>query len=339
MPYEAFLQTITVNRARILDGAEGAARRSRLGALLALIAASTTIGIMAWQAQAARRNEMLVRREQELLRESQLRLEKANAELVETARLKGEFLANISHELRTPLSGLLGFIEILADDLCSSPEEQRELLGHAQTCGRNLLCLINDLLDLSQLEAGKMPIHAARVDVREVFEEQRALFTAEAQARGLRLSFEAPETSLAVRADGQRFRQVLTHLIGNSFKFTSQGAITVRATPRPSAGHLLIEVIDTDIGIPRDRQQAVFEAFTQVDGSSTRRHGGTGIGLALARTFVEMMGGAISVDSAGEGRGTRMCVSLPVWAGPALSVNEAAGVVGGPRTGTERMAA
>jgi signal transduction histidine kinase len=132
---------------------------------------------------------MLVRREQELLRESQLRLEKANTELVETARLKGEFLANVSHELRTPLAGLLGFIEILADGLCSSPEEQRDFRGRAQTCGRKLLSLINDLLDLSKLEAGKMSIHVARVDVRDVFEDQRSLFSVEAENKGLRLSF------------------------------------------------------------------------------------------------------------------------------------------------------
>ena len=337
--YEVVLQTISMNRVRILAEAESSARRSRLGALLALIAASTTIGIMAWRAQAARRNEMLVRREQELLRESQLRLEKANAELVETARLKGEFLDNVSHELRTPLAGLLGFIEILADGLCSSPEEQRDFLGRAQSCGRKLLRLINDLLDLSKIEAGKMSIHVARVDVREAFEDQRSLFSAEAENKGLRLSFEAPEAPLAARADKQRVRQVLTGLIDNSLKFTSQGAITVRATPGPATGELLIEVIDTGIGIPRDRQQAVFEVFTQVDGSTTRRYGGAGIGLTLARTFVGMMGGVISVDSGGEGRGTRMCVSLPMWDESASSVDEGIHFMSGPEADAERMAA
>jgi signal transduction histidine kinase len=130
---------------------------------------------------------------------------------------------------------------------------------------------------------------------------------------------------------------VLTDLIDNSLKFTSRGAITVRATPGPATGRSLIEVIDTGIGIPRDRQQAVFEAFTQVDGSTTRRYGGAGIGLTLARTFVEMMGGAISVDSEGEGRGTRMCVSLPMWDESVSSGDDKTGVKRGPDA--ERMAA
>jgi signal transduction histidine kinase len=337
--YELVLQTISVTRDRILAEAERSARRSRFGALLALLAASTTIGILAWRAQAARRNEMLVRREQELLRVSQLQLERANAELLETARLKGEFLANVSHELRTPLAGLLGFIEIMADGLCSSPAEQRDLLARARTCGRNLLRLINDLLDLSRLEAGRMSIRLARVDVRRAFEEQRVLFSAEAEARGLRLSFEAPDGSLAARADEHRVRQVLTHLIGNSLKFTPQGVITVRATPGPEAGQLLIEVIDTGIGITRDRQRAVFDAFTQVDGSTTRRYGGIGIGLAFVRAFVEMMGGLISVESEGEGRGTRMCVLLPRWDEAAPAADHEAGVTSGPETETERIAA
>ncbi|TFG88759.1 MAG: hypothetical protein E4H17_01840 [Gemmatimonadales bacterium] len=253
--------------------------------------------------------------------------------------MKGEFLDNVSHELRTPLAGLLGFIEILADGLCSSWEEQRDFLDRAQSCGRKLLRLINDLLDLSKIEAGKMSIHVARVDVREAFEDQRSLFSAEAENKSLRLSFEAPEAPLAARADEQRVRQVLTGLIDNSLKFTSQGAITVRATPGPATGELLIEVIDTGIGIPRDRQQAVFDAFTQVDGSTTRRYGGAGIGLTLARTFVEMMGGVISVDSEGEGRGTRMCVSLPMWDESALSVDEGIHFMSGPEADAERMAA
>ncbi len=317
--------SVSYARRRIRDAGERAAGLSQAGAVLALLAALVVIAFMSWWAQRTLRKEARTRREQEVMRESNLALERANAELVEAARMKSEFLANMSHELRTPLTGLLGFLELLNDGLCSSLEEQRDFIGRSQVCGKNLLRLINELLDMAKIEAGKMSLAIERVDVGETFGYLSTQFTPQADARGLRLIFEAPETPLAARADTQRVRQVLINLIGNSLKFTPQGSISVRTTLLSGSGDLLFEVIDTGIGVPHDRQRAVFEPFIQGDGSTTRRYGGTGIGLTICRTFVEMMGGAIAMESEGEGRGTRMCFTLPLWVESAPGLGEPAG--------------
>ncbi len=306
---------------------------SRVGALLGMLAASTMIGFVTWRVHEARRIHDDARHEQDLLRESNERLEQANASLLEASRLKSEFLANMSHELRTPLTSLLGFLELLQQDLCSSPEERREFLHHCHTCGHNLLRLINDLLDMSKIEAGKLSLATERVDLPEIFESVRAMFAKQAEENGVRLSFEPGATTLAARADALRTRQVLVNLVGNSLKFTPHGTITVRATPRPEAGYVRVEVEDTGIGVPRDRQEAVFDPFTQADGSTTRRFGGTGIGLTITRKLTEMMGGVVTLESEGEGRGTRVSFTLPLWEDAPMAAGGETGVVQGPGDG------
>ncbi len=268
------------------------------------------------------------------------RLEEVNAQLEEASRLKSEFLANTSHELRTPLNGMIGFLQLVLDGLCDSPEEEKDYLKQALTCSRHLLGLINDVLDIAKIEAGKLQLEIERLDVQRLFDEVYTLTHVQAAQRGVELSFESTlDPGLTVRGDFGKVKQVLINLVGNSLKFTPRGRITVRARARAELGHVLFEVQDTGIGIPPDRQRLIFEKFVQGDGSTTRRYGGTGLGLAISRSLVELMGGIIGVESEGEGRGTRMYFSLPVWrdapaestaAGAPPADVRIAGAAGGP---------
>ena len=244
---------------------------------------------------------------------SNRRLEELNAQLEEASRLKSEFLANTSHELRTPLNGMIGFLQLVLDGMCDSREEERDFQRQALECSRHLLGLINDVLDIAKIEAGKLSLEITPVDPGEVFDEVFTLTHVQAAQRGIRLSFEPPPADLRVRGDFGKVKQILINLVGNSLKFTSKGSITVRAVPHVELGHCMFEVTDTGIGIAPERQRVIFEKFTQADGSTTRRYGGTGLGLAITRSLVELMGGIINVHSEGEGKGTRMYFSLPVW--------------------------
>ncbi|HEV2105858.1 MAG TPA: response regulator [Candidatus Eisenbacteria bacterium] len=245
---------------------------------------------------------------------SNRRLEEMNAQLEEASRLKSEFLANTSHELRTPLNGMIGFLQLVLDGMCDSPEEERDFLKQALHCSRHLLGLINDVLDIAKIEAGKLTLEIDRIDVSQLFDEVRTVTHVQAAQRGVELKFEAKvEPDVRARGDFHKVKQVLINLVGNSLKFTPRGSITVRAVSHADLGHVMIDVVDTGIGIPADRQKLIFEKFVQADGSTTRRFGGTGLGLAISRSLVELMGGIIGVHSDGEGRGTRMYFSLPVW--------------------------
>jgi len=266
---------------------------------------------------------------------SNRRLEEANAQLEEASRLKTEFLANTSHELRTPLNGMIGFLQLVLDGTCDSKEEEREFLRQALQCSRHLLGLINDVLDIAKIEAGKLTIESEKVDVQTVFDEVYTLTHVQAGQKGIALVIDAPDVPLAVRGDAGKIKQILVNLVGNSLKFTPRGSITVTASPHPARGHILFEVTDTGIGIPPDRQKVIFDKFTQADGSTTRKYGGTGLGLAISRSLVELMGGIIGVHSEGEGRGTRLYFALPVWRDPAGETRETvsdriAGPAGGP---------
>jgi CheY-like chemotaxis protein len=236
-----------------------------------------------------------------------------NAQLEEASRLKSEFLANTSHELRTPLNGMIGFLQLVLDGMCDSREEERDYQKQAMQCSRHLLGLINDVLDIAKIEAGKLTLEIGRVDVQQLFDEVYTITHVQAAQKGIKLHFDPPEGECSVRGDFGKLKQIVVNLVGNSLKFTPRGSITIKATPHPDLGHFMFEVVDTGIGIPKDRQHVIFEKFTQGDGSTTRRFGGTGLGLAISRSLVELMGGIIGVESEGEGTGTRMYFSLPLW--------------------------
>ena len=245
---------------------------------------------------------------------SNRRLEELNAQLAEASRLKSEFLANTSHELRTPLNGMIGFLQLVLDGMCDSPEEERDFQRQALECSRHLLGLINDVLDIAKIEAGKLSLEITPVDASALFDEVYTVTHVQAAQKGIRLTFEPPQGGeFRVRGDFGKIKQILINLVGNSLKFTPKGSITVRVAPHPDLGHCMFEVVDTGIGIPADRQKVIFEKFTQADGSTTRKYGGTGLGLAITRSLVELMGGIIGVQSDGPGQGARMYFSLPMW--------------------------
>lgn len=239
-------------------------------------------------------------------------LQTANQELARANKLKSEFLANVSHELRTPLSAIIGFSQILLDGIDGPlTEEQQEDIGQVNRSGQSLLNLINQILDLSKIEAGKMELIPERLElpglVNSVVESIHPL----AQQKGLRIETRIPSNLPAVEADPVRLKQILINLLSNAVKFTDRGHIEVFA--QPSGRMVRIAVKDTGIGISTESQKVIFEEFVQGDGSSTRRHGGTGLGLSIVRKLVEMHGGAITVVS-DEGQGSTFMFTLPAWA-------------------------
>jgi signal transduction histidine kinase len=254
------------------------------------------------------------------IEEQCLELERANdqlatvkRELAEVNQLKSEFLANASHELRTPLHSIIGFLRLVLEGMCDSPEDERNSIQLAVTSAESLLKLVNDLLDISKIEAGKMALDLSDVNLAKLFDELWLLTRLHAQERDLGLDFHPPEDdSLTLRADYNKLRQILLNLVGNSLKFTDAGGVTVRAIPAPERGFVSIVVEDTGIGIRPELQAKVFGKFVQGDGSITRRYGGTGLGLTVAKSLVELMGGVIKLDSEGVGKGTRVSFTVPI---------------------------
>jgi signal transduction histidine kinase len=206
------------------------------------------------------------------------KLEKTTAKALEAARLKSEFLANMSHEIRTPMNGVLGMIELLARTPLD--EKQKRYLGTLQTSAGGLMSVLNDILDFSKIEAGKLELREENCRVRALVDEVTELFAARAELRGVRIAASVEvDVPSHVEADTERVRQVLSNLVGNAVKFTESGSITVRASVEDTKAQMLqlrFEVRDTGIGIEPALQGKLFEAFSQVDGSLTRKHGGTG---------------------------------------------------------------
>jgi CheY-like chemotaxis protein/anti-sigma regulatory factor (Ser/Thr protein kinase) len=249
-------------------------------------------------------------------------MREANAELERASRLKSEFLATMSHEIRTPLNGVLG----LADLLLATPldAQQREYATALRSAGDTLLALVNDVLDLSKIEAGHFELESQPFDPRQLVGEVIETLLPPAEAKGLVVASRVePEVPALLRGDPVRLRQVLTNLVANAVKFTERGDVTVWVRPVEWAdGRATVEmaVSDTGIGIPPEALPHLFDAFTQADATTTRRYGGTGLGLAIAKRLVEAMGGQIRVDSAvGQGSTFWVTVCLPVEAVGALA--------------------
>ena len=237
-------------------------------------------------------------------------IEQKSRELVVASQHKSQFLANMSHELRTPLNAILGYTELISDRIYGEvPEKISEVVDRVQKSGRHLLGLINDVLDLSKIEAGQLVLGLNDYSVDDVVQSVISSVEPLADRKGLRLTVKVAPGLPVVRGDERRISQVLLNLVGNAIKFTEKGEVVVRVTN--SDGMCLVSVADTGTGIPEADHQKIFEEFQQVDNSSTRAKGGTGLGLAIAKRIVEMHGGRIWVESA-LGKGSTFFFSIPV---------------------------
>jgi Signal transduction histidine kinase len=229
-----------------------------------------------------------------------------------SSRAKSEFLANMSHEIRTPLNGIVGMMQLLSRSYLDA--EQKEYVFTAIRSSQRLTQLLTDILEISRIEAGKMTVAAEEFHFADLRESVRDLFAIPAKAKGLELTFDIDEAIPShVVGDEGRLRQVLFNLVGNATKFTSKGSVHVSARRVDDGGAMRVEfvVADTGMGIPKERQEDIFSAFTQVDGSAVRQHGGVGLGLAIVKRLVDMMGGVITVRS-DIGQGTTMTVRVPL---------------------------
>ena len=245
-------------------------------------------------------------------------LEEKAKELEQASKYKSEFLANMSHELRTPLNSLLLLAQMLADnDEGNLNEDQIESAQVIYSGGKELLDLINDILDLSKVEAGKMSINLEDVDIEDLCSSSKTLFKPLADSRNLDFGVSVePGTTRVILSDSQRLMQILKNFLSNAFKFTEKGGVyinisnSIRSTAHGDETYLAFAVRDTGIGIPNEKQGAIFEAFQQADGSTSRKYGGTGLGLAISRELASMLGGYIGLEST-EGEGTTFTVYLP----------------------------
>lgn len=256
-------------------------------------------------------------------------LEEAREQAEEASRLKSEFLANTSHELRTPLNGMIGFLKLILEGMTDDPEEQLEFIQEAYRSALHLLNLINDILDIAKIEAGKMELELGQVQLDELFNDVKDFTGTQAQQKNLSLCIQMPATydQIIIYGNYQRLLQVMLNLVGNAIKFTHEGGVTVTAEVlkkkvkvgnHEPPGMVKVQVADTGIGVSLDKQDRLFQSFSQVDGSRTRHYGGTGLGLAISQRLVEAMGGVVNFYSMGEGLGSTVTFTIPLYQEPVM---------------------
>ncbi|MGB5961801.1 MAG: ATP-binding protein [Coleofasciculaceae cyanobacterium] len=260
-------------------------------------------------------------------------LELASEQAEEASRLKSEFLANTSHELRTPLNGMIGFLKLVLEGMADDPEEQQNFIEEAHRLAIHLHTLINDILDIAKIEAGKMELEFGQVSLKDVMHDVEDFTQNLAQQKNLSLNIELPAArdEIILFGNYQRLLQVLLNLIGNAIKFTHEGGVTISAEvlkkkvtfkDQELPGLVKIRVADTGIGVSLDKQDKLFQKFSQVDGSRTRSYGGTGLGLAISQRLVETMGGVVNFYSMGEGLGSTVTFTVPLYQEPVMITSQ-----------------
>ncbi len=266
-----------------------------------------------------RLNHALVRKQEEY--------ERAAEQAEEASRRKSEFLANTSHELRTPLNGMIGFLKLILDGMADDPEEQQEFLEESLKSAEHLLDIINDVLDLAKIEAGKLQIELSPIALNDVLDQLKRAQSNSAERKNLYFDIELPQTrdDVMVYANYKRLYQVLLNLVGNAIKFTHEGGVTISTEfikrrvmiqNHECPGLIMIRVADTGIGVSLEKQDRLFQSFSQIDGSTTRRYGGTGLGLAISQTLINAMGGEVNFYSMGEGLGSNVTFTIPLFQEP-----------------------
>ncbi|WP_084176538.1 sensor histidine kinase [[Limnothrix rosea] IAM M-220] len=256
-------------------------------------------------------------------------LEQANQAATEASRLKSDFLASTTHELRTPLNGIIGFLKLILDDMADDREEELEFVGEAYKSAIHLLNLINDILDIAKIEAGKIEIDLDAVSLSEVLKNVDNFARPQAQNKNLEWNIVVPNTydDIILYSNEQRTFQILLNLVGNAMKFTHEGGVTVSVelvlrdvhrNGRNFPGMVKIKVEDTGIGVALDKQDKLFQSFSQVTGGHTRKYSGTGLGLAISKKLVEAIGGKVSFYSMGENLGSTVTFSMPLNQKPLL---------------------
>ncbi|QGP93980.1 Adaptive-response sensory-kinase SasA [Neomoorella glycerini] len=287
-------------------------QRLAVHTLVATVVFLIVIGVLGWMLfiktrQIERQNLDLIDREK--------KLQQAVRELVAASQMKSEFLANMSHELRTPLNAIIGFAQVLQKQYYGTlTEKQSKYIDYILTSGQHLLSLINDVLDLSKIEAGKLELDLSTFSLQKLLQNSLIMVKEKAARHRLEITLQVDPDIPELTADERKVKQIVYNLLSNAVKFTPDGGkITIQA--RLLGGdQVQVSVADTGIGIAPEDQERIFEAFVQGDGSYTRQYEGTGLGLALVRRLVELHGGRVWVESAGLGKGSTFYFTLPVQA-------------------------
>jgi len=258
-----------------------------------------------------------------LLEEKNTEIQKKSEDLELTTRYKSEFLANMSHELRTPLNSILLLSRLLSENNDGNMNaEQTEFAKVIQSSGNGLLGLIDEILDLSKIEAGKMELEILDISTKEITDGLKALFTEVSKQKGIAFTIDAKDAPLVIRTDKMRLEQILKNLISNAIKFTSVGSVTVQIKKHPANDKLItFTVKDTGIGIPREKQPLIFEAFQQADGSTKRKYGGTGLGLSISRELAKLLKGEITLKS-NVNEGSEFSLTIPIIGTAIMQFNE-----------------